>query len=220
MPYHLASAEERKNPDSAENDRVQNSLCELFGPADRKLVRGFAGVITRREATATKNQQPKGYPGIPDRPRLLLLGAAFKLAYGRAHHPAPALNTRIEAQRLFQLSQTAREWQRAALFFGPGAGSAFLPAALRGKGARGGGRRHAYAQPGHQYRVEIEVNPERLRLVVVDSGGGFLRADVPEPDEERPGGRGIWLIEQLASRIQFHMVKGGGSRLEAKFDLR
>ena len=79
--------------------------------------------------------------------------------------------------------------------------------------------RHAYAHPGHRYQVEIEIDPERLRLVVRDSGGGFLRSDVPEPDNERPGGRGIWLIEHLASSVIFSTVKGGGSRLEAEFTL-
>ena len=79
---------------------------------------------------------------------------------------------------------------------------------------------HAHPQLGDRYQVQIEVNAERLRLVVTNSGSGFLRSAVPEPDDERLGGRGIWLIEHLATSVTFHTVKGGGRRLEAEFNLR
>jgi anti-sigma regulatory factor (Ser/Thr protein kinase) len=66
--------------------------------------------------------------------------------------------------------------------------------------------RHAYSQPGHHYRVLVEVFHDCLRLLVEDGGRGFLRANVPDPDKAQAGGRGIWLIEQLADEMTFQRV--------------
>jgi serine/threonine-protein kinase RsbW len=78
--------------------------------------------------------------------------------------------------------------------------------------------RHAYNQRGHRYVVEVEVLTDRLRLVVTDSGGGFLQAQLRDPDLERLGGRGLWLIERVADRVTVSTT-GGGCRLEAEFAL-
>src|SRR5688500_15653881 len=58
--------------------------------------------------------------------------------------------------------------------------------------------RHAYTDVGHSYRVVIEFFSSCVRLVVTDTGRGFSPTDVPEPDLEEVGGRGLWLIEHLA----------------------
>jgi anti-sigma regulatory factor (Ser/Thr protein kinase) len=79
--------------------------------------------------------------------------------------------------------------------------------------------RHAYSHPGHQYHVTLEFYADRLRLRVEDEGIGFVRAAVPDPDAEQLGGRGLWLIEQLADRVTVDALPGGGCRLEAAFML-
>lgn len=77
--------------------------------------------------------------------------------------------------------------------------------------------RHAYPQPGHQYRVEIEICTDKVTLAVLDEGQGFSREAVPDPDEEQLGGRGIQLIEQIADVAWFECIKGQGTRLVAEF---
>jgi anti-sigma regulatory factor (Ser/Thr protein kinase) len=80
--------------------------------------------------------------------------------------------------------------------------------------------RHAYAHPGNRYLVCIEIHMDRMLLQVEDHGRGFSHAAVPPPDEEQFGGRGIWLIEQLAEVAHFRTPSGGGCRMEAEFALR
>jgi len=77
--------------------------------------------------------------------------------------------------------------------------------------------RHAYRRPGHPYRVTLTLFTDRVRLEVTDRGIGFNRADVPEPDMEELGGRGLWLIEQIADVTTISSLPGGGCRLEAEF---
>jgi serine/threonine-protein kinase RsbW len=79
--------------------------------------------------------------------------------------------------------------------------------------------RHAYAHPGHLYCVTVEVYTDRVCLQVEDEGIGFVRTAAPEPDVEQLGGRGLWLIEQLADRTCVRTVPGGGCLLEAEFSL-
>jgi serine/threonine-protein kinase RsbW len=79
--------------------------------------------------------------------------------------------------------------------------------------------RHAYSEAGHNYRVIVEFCSACVRLVVTDTGRGFSRTDVPEPDLGVVGGRGIWLIEQLADAATITSTPLGGCRLEAEFSL-
>jgi anti-sigma regulatory factor (Ser/Thr protein kinase) len=79
--------------------------------------------------------------------------------------------------------------------------------------------RHAFAHPGHQYQVTLEFFADSVRLRVEDDGIGFLRAAVPDPDLEQLGGRGLWLIEQLADAVTVDALPGGGCRLQAEFTL-
>lgn len=79
--------------------------------------------------------------------------------------------------------------------------------------------RHAYPNPGHQYRVELEITEQKVCLIVLDQGRGFARDAVPDPEEEQLGGRGIQLIEQIADVAWFECVKGQGTKLVAEFAL-
>lgn len=78
---------------------------------------------------------------------------------------------------------------------------------------------HAYAQSGHQYSVTVEFYPAAVQLAVEDQGRGFERPERLEPLLDRIGGRGLWLIEQLADEVRFTTAPGGGCRLEACFKL-
>jgi serine/threonine-protein kinase RsbW len=77
--------------------------------------------------------------------------------------------------------------------------------------------RHAYPRPDHPYRVILTFWGDRVCLEVSDQGIGFNRADVPEPGTEELGGRGLWLIEQIADVTAVSTLPGGGCRLEAEF---
>ena len=79
--------------------------------------------------------------------------------------------------------------------------------------------RHAYARRGSAYRVIVTFFTDRLRLEVTDQGVGFLRASIPHPDEQQLGGRGLWLIEQLADVTTVSTTPGGGCCLKAEFCL-
>jgi anti-sigma regulatory factor (Ser/Thr protein kinase) len=79
--------------------------------------------------------------------------------------------------------------------------------------------RHAYTHTGHHYHVTVEFYADSLRLRVEDEGIGFQRAAVPDPHPEQLGGRGLWLIEQLADVVTIDALPGGGCRVEAAFTL-
>jgi anti-sigma regulatory factor (Ser/Thr protein kinase) len=81
-------------------------------------------------------------------------------------------------------------------------------------------KQYATAHPDHCYEVEIVVNAERLRFLVNNKADGVLPRSGPEPESEWRIGRGLELVEQLASRVSFATVKGSGGRFEAEFDLR
>jgi anti-sigma regulatory factor (Ser/Thr protein kinase) len=76
---------------------------------------------------------------------------------------------------------------------------------------------HARVLPGQLYHVWIDCFPDRLCFQVEDRGQGFVRAAVPQPDDERPSGRGVWLMEQLADRLTIRVTKEGGCHLDAEF---
>jgi serine/threonine-protein kinase RsbW len=76
---------------------------------------------------------------------------------------------------------------------------------------------HAYEQAASRYAVKIVYDDDRLRLQVTDHGRGLDAAIVPDPTEERVGGRGLWLIEQLADAVKLETPPGGGCVVEAEF---
>jgi anti-sigma regulatory factor (Ser/Thr protein kinase) len=80
--------------------------------------------------------------------------------------------------------------------------------------------RHAYPHAGNQYRVELEIGDETVRLTVLDQGQGFVRDSVPDPEDEQLGGRGVLLIERIADTAWFECVKGQGTRLVAEFTVK
>jgi serine/threonine-protein kinase RsbW len=80
--------------------------------------------------------------------------------------------------------------------------------------------RHAYPHAGNQYRVELEINGETVRLTVLDQGQGFVREAVPDPEDEQMGGRGVLLIERIADAAWFECVKGQGTKLVAEFTMK
>ena len=75
--------------------------------------------------------------------------------------------------------------------------------------------RHAY--DGGEGTVEIlyELHPDRLVVVVTDTGEGFEHgeAEAEDPDELSEGGLGIAIIQALADELEIGRRNGGGSRL-------
>lgn len=60
--------------------------------------------------------------------------------------------------------------------------------------------RHAGMETGETIRLEIADGSEgRLRVEVSDGGSGFTPVK-RDPDLERPGGWGLYLVEELADR--------------------
>lgn len=61
--------------------------------------------------------------------------------------------------------------------------------------------------PEKQVRVEVELNPERVEVRVIDQGPGFDPGHVPDPtlpdNLERPGGRGIFLLRKLMDEVEY-----------------
>jgi anti-sigma regulatory factor (Ser/Thr protein kinase) len=77
--------------------------------------------------------------------------------------------------------------------------------------------RHAYPHPHHLYRVTLSFHSDRVRLEVADAGRGFVHSAARPPDAEQLGGRGLWLIEQLADAITVSTLPDGGCVLQAEF---
>ena len=66
----------------------------------------------------------------------------------------------------------------------------------------------ARGDPARRVRVEAEVGAESIRLEVTDDGPGFNPGEVPDPTlpdkVARPIGRGLFLIKNLADRVEFN----------------
>jgi serine/threonine-protein kinase RsbW len=76
--------------------------------------------------------------------------------------------------------------------------------------------RHAYDGGEGVVEIVYELHPDRLVVVVTDSGEGFdhdaTGAD-DETDELTEGGLGIAIIQALADELEISRRNGGGSRL-------
>jgi serine/threonine-protein kinase RsbW len=61
--------------------------------------------------------------------------------------------------------------------------------------------------PDKRVRVEVELGPERVAVVVRDEGLGFDPSVVADPtlpeNLEQPGGRGIFLIRELMDEVDY-----------------
>lgn len=76
--------------------------------------------------------------------------------------------------------------------------------------------RHAHIDPHTHYSVGIDYAAEYIDITVIDHGKGFDPRAVAEPDLERAGGWGIWLVETLSERVEFEVVPGGGTAVSAR----
>jgi len=76
--------------------------------------------------------------------------------------------------------------------------------------------RHAYDGGEGVVEIVYELHPDRLVVVVTDSGEGFDH-DATGPDDETDelteGGLGIAIIQALADELEISRRNGGGSRL-------
>jgi serine/threonine-protein kinase RsbW len=87
---------------------------------------------------------------------------------------------------------------RLTLNFRVGVAEALANAMIYGNGS----------DPSKRVRVEVELDPERINIRVVDQGNGFNPTDVPDPTLpehlEATGGRGLFLIRSLMDEVDFN----------------
>ena len=87
---------------------------------------------------------------------------------------------------------------RLTLNFRVGVAEALANAMIYGNGS----------DPSKRVRVEVELDPERINVRVVDQGSGFDPGDVPDPTLpehlEATGGRGLFLIRSLMDEVDFN----------------
>ncbi|HLM67975.1 MAG TPA: ATP-binding protein [Longimicrobium sp.] len=87
---------------------------------------------------------------------------------------------------------------RLTLNFRVGVAEALANAMIYGNGS----------DPSKRVRVEVELDPERINIRVVDEGKGFDPTDVPDPTLpehlEATGGRGLFLIRSLMDEVDFN----------------
>jgi anti-sigma regulatory factor (Ser/Thr protein kinase) len=81
--------------------------------------------------------------------------------------------------------------------------------------------RHGGAGEGDWIGLDVALSPAALRVEVTDPGPGFVpHPALPDPDD--PGGRGLFLVEQMADRwghadagtrvwFEVDRARGGGS---------
>lgn len=72
-------------------------------------------------------------------------------------------------------------------------------------------------QPDTRIELEIVIEPERVRISVVDEGRGFDPDKVPDPVTSpnlmSQHGRGVFLIRRLMDEVRFDFPEEGGTRL-------
>ena len=77
--------------------------------------------------------------------------------------------------------------------------------------------RHSGAGPGDSIRLRLDVARDGVRVEVEDDGPGFEAATPSRPAPERTGGRGLWLVDLLASR--WGVVRKRGTCVWLEIDL-
>jgi serine/threonine-protein kinase RsbW len=72
-----------------------------------------------------------------------------------------------------------------------------------------------HAGPVQDYEVHVEIDGERCRICVADTGGGFDPASVPDdgPASRLEGGRGLLLMRALVDRLDFQLDDEGRHRV-------
>lgn len=65
--------------------------------------------------------------------------------------------------------------------------------------------------PRNRVHLRCEVAGNRLAVQITDEGGGFLptRIALPEFEEWKTSGRGLFLMEALVDQVEFELVPGG-----------
>jgi serine/threonine-protein kinase RsbW len=63
--------------------------------------------------------------------------------------------------------------------------------------------------PAKVVRIQYEITAEQIAIEVEDQGEGFCPGDVPDPtlpeNLERPGGRGVFLIQKFMSSVEYNL---------------
>lgn len=67
---------------------------------------------------------------------------------------------------------------------------------------------NAILHAGTGLRLRLEVRGDLLHIAVRDHSPRLVRVIAPDP--QAPGGRGLWLVEQLASAWGMHAYPDGG----------
>jgi len=69
--------------------------------------------------------------------------------------------------------------------------------------------------------ITVEIDEQKLRIVIDDEGNGFDYKNVPDPTSpeniENVNGRGIFLMEKLSDKIEF---KRNGATVELEFNIK
>jgi serine/threonine-protein kinase RsbW len=72
------------------------------------------------------------------------------------------------------------------------------------------------SDPRKTVRVEVQLQPRRVEVHVIDQGSGFNPDSVPDPTApenlERPGGRGLFLIRHLMDEMEYN-ARGNALRM-------
>jgi anti-sigma regulatory factor (Ser/Thr protein kinase) len=107
----------------------------------------------------------------------------------------------------------ARAWLRELLPVGNAVSTACLVASELVSNSV----RHAWFGAGDRVELVVVMTDDTVRIEVVDPGPGFLRREpeLPVPDASR--GRGLYLIQQLASR--WGVVRDQATRVWAELPL-
>ena len=67
--------------------------------------------------------------------------------------------------------------------------------------------------PNKPVTVDVRIENTTFIAVVTDEGGGFDPASIPDPTDPenllREGGRGVFLIQHLADRVEFRRTEKG-----------
>lgn len=72
-----------------------------------------------------------------------------------------------------------------------------------------------HAGPLQDYEVQVDIDDERCRICVADTGGGFDPGSVQEtgPASLLEGGRGLLLMRALVDSLDFHRDDDGRHRV-------
>jgi anti-sigma regulatory factor (Ser/Thr protein kinase) len=142
---------------------------------------------------------PRGRPQTREVAGRIGLEATIKLVYAGAPHAAAAarrvlgsLGDYLEPERLDDVLLLSTELVTNAI-------------------------RHADLSPDAPVGLEVFATPELLRVEVADPGPGF-ELEHPEPDLDRAGGWGLYLVDQLADR--WGVERNGATRVWFEVDRR